>query len=218
MTGKSATGAQSKKSYATLWWVLGGALGLALIVLLAISIASEGTLDTSAGYGSPVVTGNALPVYNADAAADVATGLIAPTVEGADWNGNPISIAPDGKPKIVVFLAHWCPHCQAEVPVIQAWVNAGNLPSDIELVSVATLTNPANPNWPPQDWLEREGWTAPVIMDNASDTVSGNYGLSGTPFWVVLNGDNNVLQRAAGEITVDGLATLVSIAEAGNPG
>ena len=31
------------------------------------------------------------------------------------FDGTPVEIAPDGKAKLVVFLAHWCPHCRAEV-------------------------------------------------------------------------------------------------------
>ncbi|MGA7097566.1 MAG: TlpA disulfide reductase family protein [Acidimicrobiia bacterium] len=203
---------QVKKSYTTLWWILGGVVGLAAIVALAISIAGEQPLDESVGYGTPSVSGNALPTYVAGSA-DPSQGAQAPTATGADWNGNPVSIEPDGTPKIVIFLAHWCPHCQAEVPVVQSWVDAGNLPDNVELISVATSTDPLRPNWPPQDWLEREGWTAPVIMDDASGTVAGSFGMAGTPFWVVLNGDGVVLQRVSGEIPVDGLNALVAIAQ-----
>lgn len=203
---------QVKKSYKTLWWILGGVVGLAAIVALAISIAGEQPLDESVGYGTPSVSGTALPAYVAGSS-DPSQGAQAPTATGADWNGNPVSIEPDGTPKIVIFLAHWCSHCQAEVPVVQSWVDAGNLPDNVELISVATSTDPLRPNWPPQDWLEREGWTAPVIMDDASGTVAGSFGMAGTPFWVVLNGDGVVLQRVSGEIPVDGLNALVAIAQ-----
>ncbi len=214
MTQRAKSGVgPAKRSYSTLWWILGGVVGLAAIVALAISIAGEQPLDESVGYGTPSVSGNALPVYNS-AAADPAIGLPAPTAIGADWNGNPVSIEPDGTPKIVIFLAHWCPHCQAEVPVVQSWVDAGNLPDNVELISVATSTDPLRPNWPPQDWLEREGWTAPVIMDDASGTVAGSFGMAGTPFWVVLDGNNQNLQRVSGEIPVDGLNALAAIAQA----
>ncbi|MGC2241476.1 MAG: TlpA family protein disulfide reductase [Acidimicrobiia bacterium] len=214
MTQRAKSGVgPAKRSYSMLWWILGGVVGLAAIVALAISIAGEQPLDESVGYGTPSVSGTALPVYNS-AAADPAIGLQAPTATGADWNGNLVSIEPDGTPKIVIFLAHWCPHCQAEVPVVQSWVDAGNLPDNVELISVATSTDPLRPNWPPQDWLEREGWTAPVIMDDASGTVAGSFGMAGTPFWVVLDGNNQNLQRVSGEIPVDGLNALAAIAQA----
>ena len=117
-TKKPKPGAKDTKSNSTLWWILGGIVGLGLIVALAISIAGEEPVDETIGYGDPTVTGDPLPVYAAGQE-DVSVGLTAPTVEGADWEGNPVTIEPDGTPKILVFLAHWCPHCQAEVPVIQ---------------------------------------------------------------------------------------------------
>jgi thiol-disulfide isomerase/thioredoxin len=164
------------------------------------------------GFGSPTVEGDPLPVY-ATGSEDVALGLTAPTVIGADWNGTPVTIEPDGTPKIVVFLAHWCPHCQAEVPVIQQWIDEGNLPDDVELVSVATGTNQLRPNWPPQEWLESEGWTPGVIMDDELTTVAVSYGMGATPMFVVLDGENKNLGRITGELSVDALNTLVQVAQ-----
>jgi thiol-disulfide isomerase/thioredoxin len=187
-------------------------VGLGLIVALAASIATEPEVDESIGFGTPTVEGDTLPVYAAGSD-DVAIGLTAPAVTGADWNGNPVSIEPDGTAKIILFLAHWCPHCQAEVPVVQDWIEAGNLPEGVELISVVTSTSRSRPNWPPQDWLEEEGWTSPVIMDDEIGTIAANYGMSGTPFYAVLDGDNTNLTRVSGEIGVDGLNALAAIAQ-----
>jgi cytochrome c biogenesis protein CcmG, thiol:disulfide interchange protein DsbE len=212
-TKKPKPGSKDAKSNSTLWWILGGVVGLGLIVALAISIAGEEPVDENSGFGDPTVTGGPLPVYAAGEE-DVSVGLTAPTVEGADWEGNPVTIEPDGTPKIVIFLAHWCPHCQAEVPIIQEWINDGNLPDTVEIVSVATGTDRLRPNWPPQDWLEEEGWTPPVIMDDEITTVAVNYGMSSTPMFVVLDGDNNNLGRISGQLPTDALDQLVQIAEA----
>ena len=45
-----------------------------------------------------------------------------------------------GQPTLVVFLAHWCPHCQAEVPVIVKAIADWTIP-EIRAVAVATGTN-----------------------------------------------------------------------------
>lgn len=190
--------------------IVGGVVGLALVVLLAVSIAGEEEADASIGFGDPVVTGDALPLYNSSAAEDVATGLVAPETVGADWNDNEVTIEADGTAKIVIFLAHWCPHCQAEVPRVQDWIDAGGLPDGVEMISVATSTDRLRPNWPPQDWLEEEGWTVPVIMDDQIGTVAGSYGMAGTPFYVVLDGENQVVRRVSGEIGTAGLDALVA--------
>jgi thiol-disulfide isomerase/thioredoxin len=160
------------------------------------------------------VTGDPLPIFDPTAAADPVVGLTAPSAVGADWEDNEVKIEADGRAKIVVFLAHWCPHCQAEVPVVQTWLDEGNLPVDVDMYSVVTSTDRLRPNWPPQDWLEEEGWTVPAIMDNEIGTIAVNYGMSGTPFYVVLDGDNNVIRRASGEIGTAGLNALVAEAQA----
>lgn len=198
----------------TLLGIIGGVVGLGLIVWLAVAIAGEEEADASIGYGDPVVTGDALPLYNSSAAADPVVGMSAPTVEGADWNDNEVTIEADGRPKVVLFLAHWCPHCQAEVPVVQDWIDSGNLPEGVDLYSVATSTDRLRPNWPPQEWLEDEGWTVPVIMDDEIGSVAGHFGMAGTPFYVVLDGDNNVVRRISGEIGTAGLDVLVAEAVA----
>jgi thiol-disulfide isomerase/thioredoxin len=207
---KAKSGAKDAKGKATLWWIVGGVVGLGLVVALAASIASEPQIDESIGFGDPTVAGDPLPVYAAGTQ-DVAIGLTAPSVTGADWNGNPVSIEPNGNPKIILFLAHWCPHCQNEVPVVQDWVDAGNLPDDVELISVVTSTDRSLTNWPPQDWLEEEGWTSPSIMDDQIGTVAANYGMAGTPFYVVLDGENTNLGRVSGEIGTEGLNALVAL-------
>ncbi len=212
-TKKPKSGTTQARGNSTLWWIIGGVVGLGLIVWLAMSIAGEVPVDESIGYGDPTVEGDPLPVYAAGQQ-DVSVGLTAPTVEGADWNDNPVSIEPDGTPKIVIFLAHWCPHCQAEVPVIQDWINDGNVPDTVELVSVVTGTDRLRPNWPPQDWLEEEGWTPPVIMDDEITTVAVNYGMGATPMFVVLDGNNTNLGRITGELSTEALDQLVQVAEA----
>jgi hypothetical protein len=99
------------------------------------------------------------------------------------------------------------------VPVIQQWIDEGNLPDDVELVSVATGTNQLRPNWPPQEWLESEGWTPGVIMDDELTTVAVSYGMGATPMFVVLDGENKNLGRITGELSVDALNTLVQVAQ-----
>ena len=215
----STTKQQSKKNQkassrkSLIYWIIGGVLGLGLIVALAFSIAGETAVDESIAFGEVTVEGTDLPFLQGQAA-DPAVGLTAPTVTGSDWEGNEYTIGPDGRAKIVVMLAHWCPHCQAEVPVIQDWMEAGNLPEGVDLYGVTVLTNRLRDGstWPPQVWLEEEGWTAPTIMDNEDGRLVQAYGLTSTPTYVVLGPDNENLGRLAGEIGVTGLDALARIA------
>lgn len=215
----STTKQQSKKNQkaasrkSLIYWIVGGVVGFGLIVALAVSIAGDPGLDESIGFGEITVEGPSLPFLSDPTAQDPAVGLTAPTVSGADWEGNEYTIGPDGDAKILVFLAHWCPHCQAEVPVIQNWVEAGGLSEGVDLYGVTVLTNQVRPNWPPQEWLEEEGWTAPTIMDDRDSSAVSAYGVQGTPFYVVLDGDNEVLGRFSGEVGVQGLDAMNALAE-----
>jgi cytochrome c biogenesis protein CcmG/thiol:disulfide interchange protein DsbE len=159
----------------------------------AAPTASSGSVG---GVQEPTITGGPLPELPRDGT-DPAAGLPVPQVEGTDFTGKPVAITADGRPKVLLFLAHWCPHCQAEVPVIQQWVNGGGLPDGVDLVSVATGIDPNAPNYPPDAWLQREGWTSPVLVD-PSNKIAQAYGLPAYPYFVFVGSDGKVVSRAIG--------------------
>lgn len=204
---------QSSNSKSLIYWITGGVVGLGLIVWLAIAIAGEGPVEESIAYGEVTVEGTNLPVLPSGAA-DPAVGFTAPTVSGEDFDGNEITIGPDGRAKVIVLLAHWCPHCQVEVPVIQQWIAAGGLPTGVDLYGATVLTNRVRDGstWPPQDWLDGEGWTSPTIKDDQSGSIVAAYGMTGTPTYVVLGPDNENLGRLSGEVGVQGLNALAGLA------
>ncbi len=199
-------------------WVLpAGGLVVVLVAVVAIILSqgggsgggASGSPASSAGPATaPTITGAALPAFS-QTIGDTAKGLAAPVVQGHDYQGAPVGIAPNGKPTLVIFAAHWCPHCQREVPLIQAWIDAGKAPKDVDLVSVSTAIDPTAPNYPPEAWFEREGWTVPVIVD-PTNTVAEAYGLTSYPFFVLLDGKGAVVTRLAGEIAVSDLESLLA--------
>lgn len=213
MSTRTASKKQQKANSNLLWWIIGGVIGLGLIVWLAFAIAAEPSADDSVAFGEVTVEGDNLPFFDSSAA-DPAVGLTAPTVIGEDWNGNGIEIGPSESAKIIVMLAHWCPHCQAEVPVIQDWVDSGGLPEGVELYGTTVLTNRLQDGstWPPSEWLEEEGWTSATIMDDEAGSIVTAYGLTSTPTYVVLGPDNENLGRFAGEIGTTGLDALAQLA------
>ena len=190
--------------------ILGGVVAVVVAGLVAFFTVSGSEPETA----EVAVEGDPIPVLagNAPVGQDIAFGWDAPTVTGSDWVGNQVTIdQADGRPKVIVFLAHWCPHCQAEVPQIQAWLNQTGGSSEVDLYGVATSINRSRPNWPPSDWLEREGWTSPTIMDQNNRAATA-YGLSAFPYWVAVNSEGKVVYRVAASIGVDGLLTLQQLA------
>ena len=156
----------------------------------------------------PIIIGTPLPKFDGSVP-DPAAGLAAPVVNGFDHSGQPVAIAPTGRVTMVIFAAHWCPHCQREIPLLQAWVDAGGLSPDVDIVTVSTAIDPTLPNYPPEDWFAREHWTAPVMVD-PTNTVAAAYGLPGYPYFVILDGAGDVYARLTGEIPVDQLASVLA--------
>lgn len=204
---------QEPKSKSLLYWIVGGVVGFGLIVWLAIAIAGEGDVDEAIAFGEVTVEGEGL-AFLQSGTADPAVGQTAPVVTGETIDGGDLTIGPSDTAKIIVLLAHWCPHCQRELPLIQDWVESGALPEGVELYGATVLTNRVRDGdtWPPQEWLAEEGWTTPTLMDDQEGSIVQAYGMTGTPTYVVLGPDNENLGRLSGEIGVDGLNALAGLA------
>jgi len=161
-----------------------------------------------------VVDGEALPAFPdgvpfaVDAAIDPAIGVVAPTIKGSGFDGAEVTVAPDGTPKVVMFVAHWCPHCQNEVPAVIDLITAGRKPENLSIVLVSTAPREGESNYPPQTWLETVKWAEPVMRDGADFEALRAYGAGGFPYTVYLSGDNEVIARSAGELPSDTIEQL----------
>jgi thiol-disulfide isomerase/thioredoxin len=203
-------------------WILGGvAVVVVVAAVAAIALTRAGDRGTasvlppvpiaSSAPSNVAESGASLPAFAATTG-DPAIGRPIPEVRGASFDGSPVAITADGRPKLLLFLAHWCPHCQREVPVVQAWLDAARLPREVDLISIATASDPARPNYPPADWLRREHWQPPVLVDGDNATAD-RFGLSAFPYWVAVRADGTVASRVTGELTppqLDALAASVA--------
>jgi thiol-disulfide isomerase/thioredoxin len=195
------------------------ALVVAAVVVLAAVIAVVVTQSGKASAGPqtyPVtVTGTPLPNYPDPPATDPAVGMVVPTLAGRSlFDGTPLTIAPDGKTHLVAFVAHWCPHCQRDVPIMVQWMASGKKPADLVVEAVATGTNDTLPNYPPSTWLKNADWPTPVMADSSNYDAAKAYGLPGYPFLVVFGPDGKVKARTTGEFTEAQLEDFVAKAMA----
>lgn len=182
-------------------------IAMAAIVAFALSGTGTGGLAEPARV-TTAVSGTTLPGFT-DPASDPAVGLAIPTITGTDLAGDPISIGPDDGPAAIVILAHWCPHCQAEVPVLVDYLASTGMPDGVRLLAISTAIDPARPNFPPSTWLEREGWSVPTLVDDGSSTGLAALGVSNFPGFVFLDGEGRVVQRYTGEMPVEAFDQLV---------
>ena len=212
-------------------------IGLAAVIALVVGIVvfasggddssadpSDTTADSSGLASLPVsqpvtITGESLQAFDSAVSPDPAIGLDAPLLSGLNFSGETIALDPavDG-PYMLVFLAHWCPHCNAEVPRLNDWKNSGAVPPELNVVGVATAVSSKSENYPPAVWFSNKGWQWPVIVDEATGDngeagkAAQAFGASGWPYFVIVGADGKVKVRVSGEVEIAELQTIVDAA------
>jgi thiol-disulfide isomerase/thioredoxin len=207
----------SKSSSGRGKFIVGAIIAVVIGGAAIVAISSNGSeSSTSSGniseFSDITVTGEALPAFDSvSSATDAAIGMPAPVVSGKGFTGTEITTDGAGTPTLLVFLAHWCPHCQREVPLLVQWEKDGKTPTGVDVIAVATGTDPANPNYPPSEWLAREEFPAlwPVIADSADKKAANAFGLSGYPYFVLVDAQGKVFKRLSGEIPMDELTAII---------
>ena len=133
---------------------------------------------------------------------DPAMETLAPAFAATTFDGVEVSVLPgDGTAKVIGFFAHWCPHCQRELPRITNWLAANQLPAGVEVIAVSTAVDSGRPNYPPSAWFEEEKWPAVAVRDSESNEIGDAYGLQGFPYMVAVDADGRVVARVSGELT-----------------
>ena len=207
--------------------IIGGVIA-AIVIAFVIAIVAGGSNDSassdttkvpnsdgtvSAGENQPVeVVGDVLEPLP-ESGVDSTIGLMAPTLNGYAFDGSNLSVTPgDGKPYMLVFLAHWCPHCNREIPRLIEWQASGAIPADLQIIGVSTAVASDRPNYPPSQWLVAKGWPWPVMVDSEAMDAAEAYGVSGYPFFALVGADGKVKVRGSGELEIDQLNQIVDAA------
>jgi peroxiredoxin len=128
-------------------------------------------------------------------------GSEAPSLAGPDLTGTGVTTLSslEGKPTAVVFWLNTCPHCQSEIPEIQAaWPQV----ADQANILTVGLLNPDVAGEPPYDstqaFVEATGLSLPTIEYDPYEAVE-NWGLEGVPAVFVLDEDHVVRAVFLGE-------------------
>jgi thiol-disulfide isomerase/thioredoxin len=191
-------------------WILGAIAATVIAVSIGIGVVAGGGGDDAeerTEIAAVDVTGSPLPAFGAGGE-DPAVGMVAPVLEGVDFDGNRVTIGGGDTPTVVVAVAHWCPHCQRDLPVITDVLRDTDL-EGVSVVALSSLASSERPNWPPSAWFDDVGWAADVLVDDADATAFQALGGAGTPFTVVLDAERRVVRRVSGEVGADGLRQLL---------
>lgn len=206
---KKNRGGMSGKAVWTIGTLIIGVVVVAAIVAITSSSDTTSAPGTTSEFSAVTVTGDTLPPLDSDTT-DAAIGMTAPVLTGKGFSGNIVTTTP-GTPTLIVLLAHWCPFCQQEVPKLVKWEKSDDVPPGVDVIGIVTATDPARPNYPPSAWLARENFPAlwPVLVDDQERTAGQAFGVSGYPFFVLLDANGKVVQRMSGAVPMDVLATLL---------
>jgi len=182
-------------------------LGIGLAVAIGVTLVDE-PLDGNLPEGETTITGQGLPEYSGENDDNVARGLDAPIFSGPNENSEIVTLEKDGNAKVLLFLAHWCGFCQKEVPVVQEYIDVIGVPQGVEIIAVATSIDRSRDNYPPHDWLAREGWSETQVYDIDRD-IGTAYGVNSFPYWVFLDKDLKVVARRTGNLPQDQVGQLL---------
>ena len=157
--------------------------------------------------GKVTILGDPIPV-------DSEIGYLAPSFKAQLNTGSElVTIDPaDGTVRLIGFFAHWCPHCQREVPRVSKWLEENGVPAEIEILAVSTAVREGTPNYPPSEWFIKERWPTDVFVDNQDNDLAAAYGLAGFPYWVLVDATGRVVHRSSGELTEEQFGYLVELA------
>ena len=157
--------------------------------------------------GKVTILGDPIPV-------DPEIGYLAPSFKAQLNDGSElVTVDPaDGTVRLIGFFAHWCPHCQREVPRVSKWLEENGVPTEIEILAVSTAVREGTPNYPPSEWFTKERWPTDVFVDNQDNDLAAAYGLSGFPYWVLVDATGTVVHRSSGELTEEQFGYLVDLA------
>lgn len=152
--------------------------------------AKTGLLPTTRGPGqNPIfqLVGEPMPQFSLQ-------DLNGKTVKSADLVGK--------KPLIVIFWSALCPHCQRELPQLQAYLNKNG--AKVNMVSVTRFNNDMHKQ-KTYEFVKEKSITFPVLLDDAG--VNELYSVTGLPTWVMVDMAGKVSYVAVG--SKENLANLL---------
>lgn len=181
--------------------------------LVAGSLVTPSASGASAAVAPSVPTGYLAPFEQGQP--DAALGTVLGEVTGVEYYTQAeITVDPsDGTSRAWLIWAHWCPHCQRELPPLSEWYSENaDLYPNVELISVTSSIDPARGN-PLEPYLDELQLPFPTIVD-PDLALAEQFGLSAYPFWVFTDGDGTTLLRVAGFLEIDQVAEIFGQLEA----
>lgn len=116
-----------------------------------------------------------------------------------------------GKTVFLNFWATWCPPCKAEMPDIQKIYESYEQEGEEALVVLgvaAPNTGGEGSEEEIQAFLEKNGYTYPVLMDTTGE-VFASYGISSYPTTFMIDREGNVFGYVSGMLSKDVMRSII---------
>ncbi len=192
-------------------WV-GAFVLIAAVIAIAVTSAGDDPSSEFEETAFAEIIGDPLPSLTQP---DPSVGAAAPQVITQTLDGERVQIShDDGVARVFLFLAHWCPHCQAELPSVVEWMSANDTPAGVEIVAISTAVDPQADNYPPSAWFEREGFAGTVLVDTEEGALAQGFGLTGFPFGAAVAADGSIITRWSTGIPSEQFGAIVAAAAA----
>lgn len=149
---------------------------------VVVNAAKTGSLPTVRGPGQNAVyqlVGEPMPQFSLK-------DLNGKTLKSADLVGK--------KPLVIIFWSALCPHCQRELPRLQAYLNKNS--AKVNMISVTRFSNDMHKERT-YGYVKEKNITFPVLVDDAG--VNELYSIAGIPTWVMVDMAGKVSHVAIGE-------------------
>ncbi len=135
-------------------------------------------------------------------------GRTAPEISGQSVDGRAVRLsAMRGRYVVLNFFATWCVPCQREHPELREFADEAE--GKAQVVAVIFDDDPARV----RRFFEERGGDWPVL-DDPQGKVALDYGVRGPPESFLIAPDGVVVSRIVGEVTTEGLTSLVASVEA----
>ncbi len=172
------------------YWIPAVVVLVAAIVAVFVTLGGKhGTSATKANIdgpslSAPLSAGSSIPNFEA------------PALNGGGGQGGSVSWSSyRGEPTVLEVWAPWCPHCQAEAPVLVRL--AHEFPA-VKVVTVATAAG-LNPGPTPEQFVRQFGYTFPVGLDDEQGTIASGLGVRGFPLIYYVGAGGNIVSVQEGE-------------------
>lgn len=180
---------------------LGGIALIAVVVVFVVVLMSQSGGSDAAPSALGDVTVQGSPRSTTLQAGETVPTFTAPELAGGtvDWS----SYA--GTPAVLSVWASWCPHCQAELPVLDRVMKDY---SGVGFVTIVTAIG-SQPGPTPQEYMLENQLDFPVAVDDEGQTLAAAFGIQSFPTLFFVNSDGTVATQRTGEVAETDLRSII---------